>query len=87
MKQQLPPILLCVGIFIFMCVCILLAGCVTNNNAKEMRLAVPAMFEYRMEYYETGGSETKIGPLVPSQGQKADNSANDELELPKFIQE
>ena len=79
MRHQFGGILFATIVFCILVIGVLFSGCVTNNNAKEMRLAVPAMFEYRMEYYETGGSETKIGPIVPKHP-----NASDELELPKF---
>jgi hypothetical protein len=43
---------------------LLFGGCVSNKGAKEVRIAIPALFELRMEYYEDEESEMSIGPDI-----------------------
>ena len=48
----------------FIIIPLLLGGCVSNKGAKEVRIAIPALFELRMEYYEDEESEMSIGPDI-----------------------
>ena len=48
----------------FIIIPLLFVGCVSNKGAKEVRIAIPALFELRMEYYEDEESEMSIGPDI-----------------------
>lgn len=73
----------CIFIACFIAVCS--SGCVTQRGAKEMRVIVPAIFEWRIEYWENDGSEITIGSTRAEPTDDAEDDDDDGLALPKFL--
>ena len=50
-----------------------------------MRVIVPAIFEWRIEYWENDGSEITIGSTRAEPTDDAEDDDDDGLALPKFL--
>lgn len=75
-----------VCIFLVMVIGLCSTGCVTQRGAKEMRVIIPAIFEWRVEYHKDDGSEITIGS-VRSQEEPEEPEGSDELKLPNFLED
>ena len=59
-------------VFVLIFIISVFSGCVSNKGAREVRVSVPALFEFRTEYYENQDSDLSIG------SKKENNSQNEE---------